>query len=80
MRSLVTAGDPSGALKHACIYEAVLEALTLLESGRPKEAAAIWDSLTRTRPSDVAANQAITRFFTFQNTLLATALCRGARS
>ena len=50
-----------------------IAALILLESGQPREAAAVWDSLARTKPSDLEQAQQTARLFTFTYTLLTSA-------
>jgi len=51
-----------------------VEALTLLESGRAREAAVLWDSLASHAPPGLPSGAPAIRFYTFQYTLLATAL------
>lgn len=72
-REGIAAYAPAERHTNAALTLRSIEALILLESGKPKEAAAMWDSLTRTRPTDLNPGQSTTRFFTFQNALLAGA-------
>ena len=52
----------------------VAKALILLESGQPRQAAAVWDSLARHAPQTVPPDSRTVRQRTFQFTLLAMAL------
>ena len=69
--SLVPAGERASTFGRALRN---VEALILLESGQPREAVAVWDSVARHMPEEVPNGPLAAWFHSFQYTLLATGL------